>query len=597
MVRVLRFPGIKICEQCERAKRSGFTVAKCRRRHLVFCTRKIHSRRPTVFCPRDGNSLYHTPRLLRRILRVASVQSLYKAAIYSGRKDLVSGGSGVFDSDLSVFREPGLQWKIKGLDPHVVVGPMVGACPTGDRLYKGGLLDTPKCRFCASCDKEDIRHLTGECIGIISLLGHPGRLFPEHPNFLSHGIREVPQFLLDSWANTDIPTVSPPAAFQCEAVRVWGDGSVYNGDHFFTKTLGFALINHDGSTICTKGWQDPFGCSYKAELYALLHCVQIFQGYIEFTTDCAALLRVWQVVQSSNILEDNLAYRDEWMKIKLLANNDGQSRLSIFWIKAHQVDSDYCLMTESQRNNRLADQVASKSAREASPVASHVVESWRHFTRLHWMIWLSKLTKLISDKKREQAVPVEQHTPDAEPSASAGQQVDEQFRNRFCKWDWGIDSAAYEWRMQVQQCNPPAKWNHSVDMWNKTVLFLGGIKWRTGESSVSIYTLAFLFWCRCGFTPPTLIKGTEGNFHLLVQWLRQILKDLKKLGIATFPGDVTFCVRSTMHTSQYFPCGTFKGGRVYMTHEERTLFARFVAALPEARGPRLGQYNFIHCFS
>jgi len=111
-----------------------------------------------------------TPRLLRRILRVASVQSLYKAAIHSGRKDLVSGGSGVVDSDLSVFREPGLQWKIKGLDPHVVVGPMVGACPTGDRLYKGGLLDTPKCRFCDCCDKEDIRHLTCECTGIISLL-------------------------------------------------------------------------------------------------------------------------------------------------------------------------------------------------------------------------------------------------------------------------------------------------------------------------------------------------------------------------------------------------------------------------------------------
>ena len=108
----------------------------------------------------------------------------------------------------------------------MAVGPMVGACPTGDRLYKGGLLDTPKCRFCASCDKEDIRHLTGECTGIISLLGHPGRLFPEHPNFLSHGIREVSQFLLDSWTNADIPTVSPPAVFQCEAVRVWGDGSV-----------------------------------------------------------------------------------------------------------------------------------------------------------------------------------------------------------------------------------------------------------------------------------------------------------------------------------------------------------------------------------
>ena len=82
------------------------------------------------------------------------------------------------------------------MDSATIVGPMVGACPTANRLYKGGLLTSPKCRFWSDCTYEDIRHLTGECRGTRELLGNPGNLFPEQPNFLSHGIREVPQSLL-----------------------------------------------------------------------------------------------------------------------------------------------------------------------------------------------------------------------------------------------------------------------------------------------------------------------------------------------------------------------------------------------------------------
>ena len=525
-----------------------------------------------------------TPRLLRRILRIASGQSLYKAAINSSRKDLQNWGSGVIDSDLSVFREPRKPWKLQGLDSATVVGPMVGACPTANRLYKGGLLTTPKCRFCDDCLYEDIRHLTGECKGIRERVGNPGNLFPEQPNFLSHGIREVPQFLLDTWAKTVPPTVSSPAANPYEAVRVWGDGSVCNGDHFFSKTLAFALINQDGSTILTKGWQDPLGCSYKAELFALLHCVQIFLGDIQFTTDCASLLRVWETVKELDVLPDNLAYRDLWSTIRQAVFCDGQNRLRIFWVKAHQVDSGQHHMTESQRNNKLADQVASSTAKAVTPIDPTIVASWRHHSYIHW-IWLCKLTKAIASLKPKEdgqnnelvADPPQQ----VESVSDSGNQECVALRNRFCKWDWGLDEQQYTWTSASRQHTPPKKWPHSQELWSRTVDFLGSLKWRTGDCAVSIYSIAFLFWIRTKIIPPTLLKGTEGTYLLLVQWLRQVLKELGKLKVEIYPSSVNYCVRSTMHSSQYFPCGTFLKGRVFMSSFEKTLLAKFVASLPE----------------
>ena len=526
-----------------------------------------------------------TPRLLRRILRVASVQSLYKAAITSSRKDLQNWGSGVIDSDLSVFREPCKPWKLQGLDSATIVGPMVGACPTANRLYKGGLLTTPRCRFCSECDYEDIRHLTGECRGTRELLGNPGNLFPDQPNYLSHGIREVPQFLLDTWARTVPPTVSSPAANPYEAVRVWGDGSVCNGDHFFSKTLAFALINQDGSTILTKGWQDPLGCSYKAELFALLHCVQIFLGDIEFTTDCSSLIRVWGVVRESSELPDNLAYREIWFNIRQTVFCDGHDRLKLLWVKAHQVDSGLVPMTETQRNNRVADQVASSTAKAVTPIDPSIVASWRHHSYNHW-IWLCKLTKAIASLKPKSEDRINDPGVDppnevAPPSSSSLNQEDAALRNRFSKWDWGLDEQQYTWSSASRGQGPPKKWPHSPDLWVRTVEFLGQLKWRTGDCAVSIYCIAFLFWIRTKIIPPTLLRGTEGTFHLMVQWMRQVLKELNKLKVEIYPSSVKYCIRSTMHSSQYFPCGVFQKGRIYMTSHEKTLWAKFVASLPE----------------
>ena len=155
-----------------------------------------------------------------------------------------------------------------------------------------------------------------------------------------------------------------------------------------------------------------------------------------------------------------------------------------------------------------------------------------------------------------------------------------QFQNRFCKWDWMVASRQYNWQMVQGELAPLKSWKFSLSLWNEAVGFFPQLSWRVGDVSTSIYTLAFLFWHRTQRVPPVIVKDTEGKFSLIVQWLTQVFKDLSKLQVKACPNQVTFLPRTTLFSSQFFPCGTFQGGRIWMSDRERLSFAKFVAALP-----------------
>ena len=524
-----------------------------------------------------------TPRLTRKLLQVASMQSLYSDAIRSSRKDLLSSGTGILDCDLSTPREPRMPWKLQGLDVSILAGPLTGACQTANRLFKAGLLDTPKCRFCNQCLYEDIRHLATSCQGIRQRLGNPGEIFPDQPNFLTRGLFEIPSFVVESWKRSLEHPVIPPTVFQHETVRVWGDGSVYNGEHFYTRTLGCAGIGQQGDVIFSHGWHDPLGCSFKAEMRALLYSLKIFGGPLHFYTDCQSIVGVWSFIEVSDPLPDNLAYREDWLVIKNLAVHGHVSRLTLEWVRAHQVDRNGAEMTISQRNNKLADYEAKRCAQRSSPIPNQLVQSWKFYVRNQW-IWLCKLTKLIQMQKYASNTD-ETGVSDLDgvlPDISNPQLHQEQlqFQNRFCKWDWMVDSRQYNWQMVQGELVPLKSWKFSLSLWNEAVGFFQQLSWRVGDVSTSIYTLAFLFWHRTQRVPPVIVKDTEGKFSLIVQWLRQVFKDLSKLQVKACPNQVTFLPRTTLFSSQFFPCGTFQGGRIWMSDRERLSFAKFVAALP-----------------
>lgn len=81
------------------------------------------------------------PKILARICRIASRQSLFRDFLQSGRQVVSNKGSGILDFEVAPpwdLREP---WHADGWSAVTVPSPMTGRLPTGNGLYQAGLLD------------------------------------------------------------------------------------------------------------------------------------------------------------------------------------------------------------------------------------------------------------------------------------------------------------------------------------------------------------------------------------------------------------------------------------------------------------------------
>lgn len=531
-----------------------------------------------------GSFTDFSPKVLRKVLSVAATQTLYNQAIRSStRHDLSNEGSGVLDSQVAppwVAPEP---WRrMTGYDDAIIAGPMCGACPTADRLYRSALLSSPKCRWCGE-PKEDIRHLTSACKGVCAKLGSPGKVFHDQPNLYSHGHFEVPRYIIDCWANATGPSSCQKEIFNFHPVTLFGDGSVYNADHFWTKTLGFAVVDMYGRTVASHGWLDPMGCSFKAELCAFRAAVQVINGPLHFVTDCKSIYNLWVNLSHNDDLPCNLAYREIWNDIFIQAlDSDGQFRVTVSW--AHQVDNSKFVDCPFQRNNKIADSVAKSKAKDAAPVSKSIVGAWKAHIMNH-RVWLCRLSKLIQSMKISADEEVTHHevheqSEVCDNSHSAEETERQRFQNRFCKWDWDVPFGNYDAMMVQIHVPPPKKWQHSAERWQTTVSFFQQVRWRPCDDTCSAYELAFNFWFATRKAPPTIYKKSTGIFVLLVDWIRHVMRELKKLSISVFPEFVDFKPRAASWSSQYFPYGTFQGGRFYSSPECRLALARFVSNLP-----------------
>lgn len=519
------------------------------------------------------------------MLSIAATQTLYNQAIHSStRHDLSNQGSGILDSQVAPPWVTPQPWKMMtDFDDAIIAGPMCGACPTADRLYRSDLLPTPKCRWCGA-DKEDIRHLTLECQGVQRILGSPGRVFDNQPNLYSHGLFEVPKFFVDCWANATGPSSCDKQIFNYHRVTLFGDGSVYNADHFWSKTLGIAVVDQYERIVTSQAWVDPMGCSFKAELCAFRAAAQATHGPLQYVTDCRSISNIWREVTNGFHLPYNMAYRDIWNEILALAfDRDGGLRISVLWIRAHQADRLEHVACPLQRNNKIADFAARQKAREMAPISNKIVSSWRAHIR-HHRVWLCKLSKLIQSAKSSVVSEVNDEPSEQSEDEGERQTVNEselqRLQNRFCKWDWNISIDSFSLVMDRTDVSMPKKWQHSPAWWNRTVGFFQQLRWRQCDGSSSAYEMAFNFWFETRMTPPTLYKKSEGVFVLLVDWIRHVMRELKKLSIAICPNYIDFKPRAASWSSQYFPYGTFQGGRFYSSPECRLAFAKFVCSLP-----------------
>ena len=270
-----------------------------------------------------------SPKSLRRFIRVATRQALYTSALASNRHDLRSLGSRVLDPDLNPLgRDWDKPWlsKLCGYDESIFLGPMLGAIPTGNRLYKANLQSHEKCRFC-DFHHEDIVHLSSECVGVQNRLGKISSPLDEQNQWESHGIFEVPLWLVSSMQNSNGPLL--PDFHRDDIHVVWTDGSVCNPNYTFAKSLGASVIDQFGQVIHWTGWCDAWGCSFKAELVALHCAVVAIGGTLTVCVDCKSLRNTFDEIRLLGSVPDNVAYKDLWVKMFQLCGFQEHCRISI----------------------------------------------------------------------------------------------------------------------------------------------------------------------------------------------------------------------------------------------------------------------------
>lgn len=435
----------------------------------------------------------------------------------------------------------------------------------------------PACRFCGY-EKETIGHLSSECSIVSSKIGAKP-WDDDQPHLASHGLFEVPQWLLDIAKRPPVLTL-PNFCIDCNSVTyLWIDGSVYNGNHMFSKALGAAIVDQTGTCIFSDGWREMWANSYRAELRALRCATHIVAGDLVVTTDCKALISIWNDILSQGGVSYNLSFREEWIAI---CEKVGvvSSKLKLRWIKAHQVETSlHQHHSVDQWLNHYADSSAKLAALQNLACTTQQVEAWKWYTYLH-RCRLTKLSCLL-----------QQH-----PLRPSAEQNDEQLceqhghdetiierqnalMNRFVRWDWKLAKSAFGWRMDQSNIPVPRVWKYSADSWNQTTSFFQGLHWRIGDTGLSVYELAFEFWMQKRFVPPCVSRNTEGFFQCIVDWLRHVLRSFVKAKVKICPDQVTWMPRKCLYLSQTYPYGKWHGGRIYFESEHMVKLAAFISTL------------------
>ena len=515
-----------------------------------------------------------SPKALRKLIRVATRQALYSAALSSSRHDLRPFGSGVVDPDLNPLgRDWDKPWhsKLGRYDETIYLGPLLGASPTGNRLYKANLLDHPKCRFCEH-NHEDIIHLTSNCPGVQQILGKVVSPLDQQFQWDSHGIFEVPQWLVATMQNSTGPTI--PDFRRIDVTEVWTDGSVVNPNFIFAKSLGAAVIDVNGT-----GWCDAWGCSFKAELVAL-HCAVVgIVGALHVCTDCKSLKNVFDEIRKLGFIPDNFAYRDLWTKIFDGCGFRNQCRVKVRWVKAHQIDSlNWSGGSIDQQLNRVADLEAKRQAVAKAPTPLHFYESVKWHLQLK-RSWLSRLSLLLSSSKSDASHDEKAWGRDDDvPESSQAKPINE----LYPKWDWNLPREIYKWSMIQVDVPPPKYWTFTKELWNVTLQFFKDLQWRCDENvGLSIYELSFHFYRRFRICPPEINNGTANSFLVLPGWLRHCLRTFKKCGIKVAPDGIDFEPRKALFAGAYFPYGRWFGARVFVESQDLRSLANFILSLPD----------------
>lgn len=381
----------------------------------------------------------------------------------------------------------------------------------------------------------------------------------------------------DDWTGEDLPPLQVEEGYP----YIWGDGSVNNSDHFFSKSYGFAIVGSDGLLIYKAGFHDPLASSFKAELCALIAAIRTRGPRIHFVTDCKSLMKVFDKISGLGYVPSNIAFAHWWMEIFASCGFGDACELRMIWIRAHLFDHAHGLVPLIYRLNRLVDGFAKQAAAEASPISTQTVKSWKQLVFTH-QAWLCRLMKLISSMKSGSA-PVVDDDNEGEIPQDAMISEDLELQRRFHSWDWHCPVELFDWQSAETVGDQPPKWKFHSRFWQFSCNFFLALKWKVGEDhQMSIYRLAYQFWRMSPMTPHAVDQKKSGSFLNIVEWLRYCLKQFQDAGKQFLPPSVKYDGRKIFCCNGYYPKGTFVGGTAFMNREDMFHFARFLKLHPSA---------------
>ena len=440
-----------------------------------------------------------SPRDIRPVLQQLARQVCYTLASQQSRKDL-RPPTGILDFWLSTSFSRTSEAETDDIPNRAYFeAQLVGCVLTKDRLAAAKRIPDANCRLCDH-PKESLPHLVRECQGIRDI-HHPPPVHELGPNFELLGIVEHPLSVLAQRLQVSDPNelVLQPWDPSIPSCTVWTDGSVQWPNHFLLTCAGFAVINHDGSTLCKGSVHHWNLSSYTAELWALIVAFSSASGPLQVRTDCKTVADQVLFMIQQDTIEDSWPLQPWWKFLCALVTARKQNceqPLDCVWVPAHiaeeipdilltpAVAKDHGTTVLDILNHRRADLVAKQAAIQNAAI-HHSVYSELCAAALHRQQWLTGVCKLVGC-----TLPPKDLDSDEEPDVDAVQPAD-----RYPLLPWNDNQRLYTWASPVPFGDQPVSgWTAPQPDWLQFTKFLQNLKWWVHDSArISYAELAILF--------------------------------------------------------------------------------------------------------
>lgn len=462
------------------------------------------------------------------------------------------------------------------------------------RSTAASLTEDYRCRFC-NCEKEDMNHLTKNCMHFPDDIQKPQIDDEFGPNFRNFGIVETPiEIVLNSLKSTSIssiPVVIWNEQTNATMCNVWTDGSVENPKDDFFRCGGFSIVDSSGNILDSGPVQHWNLCAYTTELWAIIVAYSSASQPICIHSDCQSVVDQMNFVIQHNEVPFTWTHISWWLfflNIFRPRQNICKNSLEVRWCKAHLCDHlpDSCVTPQTAFKlgvsfadlvgNRIADKAAKAAAKKQRQIDPDDYQ--KQVQRIiEWQIWLAKLNAWIGQeqpetgtKSKRHAKPAngDEHTKHVSPHEICVQHHIDHFKALLPRWTWQANLNDYPWKPCCPLIDrPKTQASITLENWQKLFGWLRQQNWRiSDDQQTSWIELAV----SCLFAGVKL-EGVPNTPRIYAQQLMKIVNQIHKLDtIKIVPGSV---IKKCKSNGKTHPMGCIDQCEIFFPDEPKKYLA------------------------